>query len=62
MSGMIKGRSSRMPRIELSYLKELCGEHLWVPDCYYGFVGNGWDVVVKYMFAHNTYEHNKRKS
>jgi len=44
--------------MELSHLKEWCKEHLWALGCYHGFMGNGWDVVVKYILAHNTYEHN----
>jgi len=28
--------------------------------CYYSSVGAGWDVVEKYIPAHNTYEHNRR--
>ncbi len=30
---MIKGRSSRVLRKEFPYLKEWCGDHLWVPSC-----------------------------
>jgi len=35
-------------------LKEWCGDHLWAPSCYHGSVGAGWDVVEKYISAHNT--------
>jgi hypothetical protein len=44
----------------ISLLKEWCGKHLWAPSCYHGSVGSGWDVVEKYISAHNTYEHNRR--
>ena len=58
ISRMIKGRSSRIPWMELPNLKEWCGDHLWAPSCYHGSVGAGWVVVEKYISAHNTYEHN----
>ena len=60
ISRMIKGGSSRMPLMEFSNLKEWCGDHLWAPSCYHGSVGAGWDVVEKYISAHNTYEHNRK--
>ena len=60
ISWMIKGRSSRMPWMEFSNLKKWCGERLWDPGCYYGSVGNGWDVVETYISAYNAYEHNRR--
>ncbi|MEA3293471.1 MAG: IS200/IS605 family transposase [Euryarchaeota archaeon] len=60
ISKMIKGRSSRVLRKEFVYLKEWCGDHLWAPSCYHGSVGAGWDVVEKYISAHNTYEHNRK--
>ena len=60
ISKMIKGRSSRLLRKEFPHLKEWCGDRLWAPSCYHGSVGAGWDVVEKYISAHNTYEHNRR--
>ncbi|MBC2745816.1 MAG: IS200/IS605 family transposase [ANME-2 cluster archaeon] len=57
---MIKGRSSRVLREEFPHLKEWCGDYLRAPSCYHGSVGAGWDVVEKYISAHNTYEHNRR--
>ena len=57
---IIKGRSSRILRKEFPHLKEWCGSHLWAPSCYHGSVGNGWDVVEKYISAHNTYEYNEK--
>ncbi|MCL7474877.1 MAG: IS200/IS605 family transposase [ANME-2 cluster archaeon] len=60
ISKMIKGRSSRVLRKEFPHLKEWCGDHFWAPSCYHGSVGNGWDVVEKYISAHNPYEHNRR--
>jgi len=61
ISKMIKGRSSRVLRKEFPHLKEWCGDHLWAPSCYHGFVGAGWDVVEKYISAHNTYGYNRRQ-
>jgi len=52
ISKMIKGRSSRVLRKEFPHLVEWCGKHLWAPSCYHGSVGNGWDVVEKYISAH----------
>ena len=49
ISKMIKGRSSRVLRKEFPHLKEWCGDHLWAPSCYHGSVGNGWNVVEKYI-------------
>ncbi|HEY9204981.1 MAG TPA: transposase [Candidatus Methanoperedens sp.] len=31
------------------HLKQWCGEHMWTPSCFHGSVGNGWDVVSKYI-------------
>ncbi|RZN13651.1 MAG: IS200/IS605 family transposase [Methanosarcinales archaeon] len=45
----VKGRSSRVLRKEFSHLKEWCGGHLWAPSCYHGSVGQGWDVVERYI-------------
>ncbi len=55
----LKGRSSKILREEFPHLKEWCGEHLWAPSCFHDSVGNGWDVVEKYISAHNTYEYNR---
>ena len=32
-----------------SELKEWCKSSLWVPSCYYGSVGYGWEIVEKYI-------------
>jgi len=45
----IKGVSSRILRKEFPQLQELCGDHLWAPSCFHGSVGNGWDVVSRYI-------------
>jgi putative transposase len=57
----IKGKSSRVLRKEFPHLKEWCRDHFWAPSCYYGSVGNGWEVVERYISAHNTYEYNKKR-
>ena len=51
ISQMIKGKSSRTPRMGFSNLKEWCGEGLWTPGCCQGSVGDGWDVVETYIPA-----------
>ncbi len=45
----IKGVSSRILREEFPHLKEWCGDNLWAPSCFHGSVGNGWEVVSKYI-------------
>ena len=45
----LKGRTRRILRKEFPHLKEFCDEHLWAPSCYHGSVGNGWEVVEKYI-------------
>ncbi|KAF5421771.1 MAG: hypothetical protein C5S45_03235 [Candidatus Methanocomedens sp.] len=44
-----------MLRKEFPHLKEWCSDYLWASSCYHGSVGAGWDVVEKYMSAHNIY-------
>ncbi|SNQ60638.1 IS200/IS605 family transposase [Candidatus Methanoperedens nitratireducens] len=45
----IKGVSSKRLREAFPHLKEWCGDHLWAPSCFHGSVGNGWEVVSKYI-------------
>ncbi len=45
----IKGVSSKRLRDEFPHLKDWCGNHLWAPSCFHGSVGNGWEVVSKYI-------------
>jgi putative transposase len=56
----IKGRISRVSGKRVPHLKKWCGNHLWSLSSYHGSVGAGWDVVEKYIPAHNTYEYNRR--
>ena len=49
----IKGRSSRLLRQEFPHLREWCDDHLWAPGCYHGSVGQGWEVVEKYISTQN---------
>jgi putative transposase len=49
----IKGRSSRILRKNFPHLKEWCEDHLWSPGCYHGSVGQGWEVVEKYISSQN---------
>jgi putative transposase len=55
----LKGRSSRILRQEFPHLKEWCPEHLRAPGCYHGSVGEGWDVVQKYILSQNCSEGEK---
>ncbi|SNQ60473.1 IS200/IS605 family transposase [Candidatus Methanoperedens nitratireducens] len=55
----IEGSTSRVLRQEFPHLKDWCGDHLGAPSCYHGSVGNGWDVVERYISSHNTYEYNR---
>ncbi|TRZ89844.1 MAG: IS200/IS605 family transposase [Methanosarcinales archaeon] len=57
----IKGSTSRILRKEFPHLKEWCGEHFWAPSCFHGSVGNGWDVVEKYIREQDMYEYNREK-
>lgn len=59
LSNMIKRRSSRELKKEFSLLKEWYGDYLWAPSCYHDFMGNGWDVVGKYISAHNSHEYDR---
>lgn len=54
----IKGNASRVLRQEFPHLKDWCRDYLWTPSCYHSSVGNGWDVVERYISAHK-YEYNK---
>jgi len=59
MAKIVKGKSSRILRKEFSELKKSCRDSLWAPSCYHGSVGNGWDVVERYILAHNSFEYNR---
>ncbi len=53
----IKGVSCKRLREAFPHLKEWCGDHLWAPSCFHGSVGNGWEVVSKYIetqYLHHT--------
>jgi len=39
-------------------LKEWCPGHLWAPSCYHESVGQGWEVVEKYISGQKNYEKN----
>ncbi len=49
----IKGRSRRILGQESPHLKEWYGDHPWSPGWYHGSVGQGWDVVEKYISSQN---------
>jgi len=48
-----KGRSSRILRQEFPHLRDWCEDHLWAHGCYHGSVGQGWEVVEKYISTQN---------
>ncbi|MDP2840714.1 MAG: hypothetical protein Q8O17_00335 [Candidatus Methanoperedens sp.] len=50
-----------MNRKEFPHLREWCGEHMWAPSCFHGSVGNGWDVVSKYIETQDGH-HSKNAS
>ena len=64
----IKGRSSKLIRDQFPQLKEWCPGHLWAPSCYHKTfkksfiknasqsVGQGWEVVEKYISGQKGYE------
>ncbi len=49
----IKGRSRRILRQEFLHLRKRCEDYLWAPGCYHGSVGQGWEVVEKYISSQN---------
>ncbi len=57
----IKGVSSRILRKGFPHLREWCSEHFWAPSCFHGSVGQGWDVVEKYIREQDVYEYNRDK-
>ena len=45
----IKGGSSRELRKAFPHLKEWYNKSLWTPSCFHGSVGQGWEVVERYI-------------
>jgi putative transposase len=45
----IKGKSSKLLRERFPELKEWCEGGLWSPGCFHGSVGQGEDVVERYI-------------
>lgn len=45
----IKSNTSRHLREKFPELKKWCPKALWAPGCYHGSVGQGFDVVEKYI-------------
>jgi putative transposase len=56
---MIKGRTSRVLRKAFPHLKEWCPKALWAPSCFHGSVGNGWEVVEKYIISQKNLQYDK---
>ncbi len=57
----IKSNTSRELRRKFPHLKQWCKKALWAPGCYHGSVGQGFEVVHKYIDSQK-YEHVKRSS
>ena len=57
----IKSNSSRELRRQFPHLVKWCKKALWAPGCYHGSVGQGFDVVHKYIDSQK-HEHVKRPS
>ncbi len=55
----LKGRTSRILKKEFPHLKEWCGDHMWAPSCFHGSVGNGWDVVSRYIETQDVHHAKK---
>jgi len=51
----LKGKSSKLLRERFPHLREWCPGHLWAPSCYHGSVGQGWEVVEKYIEGQKGY-------
>ncbi len=51
----LKGKSGKFYGGIYPISKEWCGEHIWAPSCFHGSVGNGWDVVSKYIETQNVH-------
>lgn len=47
----IKSNTSRHLRARFPHLVRWCPKALWAPGCYHGSVGQGFDVVEKYIGA-----------
>ncbi len=49
----------KLLRDRFQHLKEWCPDHLWAPSCYHGSVGQGWEVVEKYISGQKGYSYEK---
>ena len=54
----IKGRSQNI-ETALSTSPRMVKDHLWSPGCYHGSVGQGWEVVEKYISTQDCTTKNK---
>jgi len=53
--------NEKFKRKEFPHLREWCDDHFWAPSCFPGSVGNGWEVVEKYISEQHTHEYNREK-
>jgi putative transposase len=49
IANMIKGKSSRRLRLEFPHLVAWCKKGLWARSCFHGSVGQGHNVVERYI-------------
>ncbi len=49
IANMIKGKNSKILRLELPHLVAWCKKGLWARSCFHGSVGQGHDVVERYI-------------
>jgi putative transposase len=55
IANMIKGISSKKLREMFPELKKWCKNGLWAPSCFHASVGQGWEVVEKYISTQRQY-------
>lgn len=51
----LKSNSSRQLRKKYPHLVKWCPKALWAPGCFHGSVGQGFDVVEKYIAGQKAY-------
>ncbi len=55
----MEAKRERVTRHDLRHDRHtvsLLTDHLWAPSCYHGSVGQGWEVVEKYISGQKGYE------
>lgn len=52
-------RVTSQEMVSRPHLRDWCDDHLWAPSCFHGSVGNGWEVVEKYISTQNCADDEK---